>query len=129
MTSKNGILAVFRDPGSRIETFASIDRKSLERRVLTKEEKGTCLQIANFENTLVVQSRISSPGFRESQSTLTIWNSGSLARIGEIYLINQEVSHTWEGAAGKVFSGVNLKDDAELKDVEIGDIVAAENTI
>ena len=87
------------------------------------------MQIANFENTLVVRSRISSPGFRECKSTLTIWNSVSLTRIGEIDLLNQEVSHAWEDAAGKVFSEVNLKDDAVLKDVEIGDIVVAENTI
>ena len=95
-------------------------------------------QIANFENTLVFRSRVEleegSAGFKKGQYSLTIWNSTSLARVGEIDLINQKVKHKWkeakaETSVGKIYSDVDLKDEEVLKDLEIGNIVVTENTI
>ena len=154
VTSRNGIFATSsglkkqrnlatKDIVTEIH-LESINRESLERRILMTEEREGFMggaqrnQIANFENTLVFRSRVEleegSAGFKKGQYSLTIWNSKSLARVGEIDLINQKVKHKWkeakaETSVGKIYSDVDLKDEEVLKDLEIGNIVVTENTI
>ena len=125
VTSRNGILAVARGSGEREKIILeSINQETLERRVVMTKESGRYLQIANFENTLVACS----------QYRLSIWNSASLARVGEIDLINQKVNHKWketkgDTSVGKIYSDLDLKDEEKLKNLEIGEIVVVENAI
>ena len=125
VTSRNGIFAVARGSGEREKIILeSINQETLERRVVMTKESGRYLQIANFENTLVARS----------QYRLSIWNSASLARVGEIDLINQKVNHKWketkgDTSVGKIYSDLDLKDEEKLKDLEIGEIVVVENAI
>ena len=120
-------------------TLAAVDRDNVNQRqlkVVARTEKSTysSLQVANFEDTVVIRSCEPRNGYRRGDYMLTLFNGTSLVKVGEIDLALDEVSslqgdsNTWAKTA-KNCSELNLKDEAVLQKLEIGDVVMAKNTI
>jgi len=119
-------------------TLTAVDRDNVNQRqlkVVARTEKSTysSLQVANFEDTVVVRSCEPRNGYRRGDYMLTIFNGTSLVKVGEIDLALEEVllqgDSITRARTAKNCSELNLKDEAVLQKLEIGDVVMAKNTI
>ena len=138
--SKNKIFAISRS--IRESTLTAVDRhnvkivKESQIKVVAKitETPYSSLQATNFEETLVVRSCVPRPGYRKGAYTLSIYNSDTLAKVGEIDLALEKVSSETKKSdsftnSSKSCSELNLNDETVLQKLEIGDVVMAKNTI
>ena len=138
--SKNKIFAISRS--IREATLTAVDRdnvkivKESQIKVVEKltETPYSSLQATNFEETLVVRSCVPRNGYRKGAYTLSIHNSETLAKVGEIDLALEKVSSEIKKPnsftnSPKSYSELNLNDETVLQKLEIGDVVMAKNTI
>ena len=138
IVTRNKIFAISKSVEESILT--AVDRNNVDQRQLKvvaragKIPFSSHLQAANFEDTLVVRSCVLRAGYRRGHYSLSIFNSATLIKVGEIDLALVEVS-TLQGDSGskaspaKNCSELNLKDEAVLQKLEIADVVVAKNTI
>ena len=120
-------------------TLTAVDRGDANHRQLkvvarTEKKPYSSLQAANFEDTVVVRSCVPRNGYRRGDYTLTIFNSATLVEVGEIDLALEKVSSvqgdsSTRASPAKNCSELNLKDEAVLQKLEIGDVVLAKDTI
>ena len=120
-------------------TLTAVDRDVLNERqlkVVARAEKSTysSLQVANFEDTIVVRSCEPRNGYRRGEYNLTIFNGTTLVKVGEIDMALEEVSSlqldsNTRASPAKNCSELNLRDEALLQKLEIGDVVMSKNTI
>ena len=137
LVTRNKIFAISR--GVSESTLTAVDRYNAEQRRLevlarSANRYSSPLQAANFEDTLVVRSCVHGNGYRAGVYTITIYNSATLEKVGEIDLALEDVSSLQRESDTSSCSAwncseLNLKDEAVRKKLEIGDVVVAKNTI